>query len=235
MRTFGVHVDGALTERIAVPVRLLHEASGLTGDLAALAEPMSIGLHAVARSGLARGDDVVVFGAGPIGQAILLACTERGARVLVTDVASSRLALARELGADATHDSRDGDLARSVAAWTSDRGPTVVFEATGVPAVLATAIDLVAASGTVVVVGVSQLPVTVPMLEFTRKELTVVGSRNSKGEFGNAIAFVRANRDRVARLISHRFPFDRAVEALELSAAGRVDRVMKVMIAFGAP
>ena len=107
----------------------------------------------------------------------------------------------------------------------------VVFEATGVPAVLRGAIDLVAPSGTVVVVGLSTESVPIPMVLFTRKELTVVGSRNNAGVFGAAVDLVRSNRERAAKLISHRFPFDRAPEAFELALTSP-GTTEKVIIAF---
>ncbi len=216
MRTIGTQVNGALAQRIAVPAELLHGVGDLGADLAALVEPVSIGLHAVVRSGLRDGDQVVVFGAGPIGQAILLAAVGSGAHALVVDLEPTRLALATEFGADRTVDARS-DVAGEVAAWTAGEGPVVAFEAAGVPAVLEQAIDLVAPSGTVVVVGLSRERVGIPMVQFTRKELTVVGSRNSLGVFARAAKLVQQRRSSVAHLISHRVPFEAAPEAFELA------------------
>ena len=93
----------------------------------------------------------------------------------------------------------------------------VVFEATGVPAVMEEAVRIVASSGTVAVVGLSRQSVSLPMVEFTRKELTVVGSRNNMGRFGDAVDLVGRRRDRVQRLISHRFPLERGPEAFALA------------------
>jgi L-gulonate 5-dehydrogenase len=234
MRTFGAHVDGALSERIAVPVDLLYAVDDLSPELAALVEPVSIGLHAVNRSGLGAGGAVVVYGAGPIGQAILLAARDRGARVLVVDVEPARLALATELGAEAVVDPRVEKVEDRVADWTGGDGPVVVFEATGVPSVLRAAIDIVAPSGSVVVVGVQTEPVPIPPVLLTRKELTVIGSRNNAGVFGDAVDLVRRNRDLAARLISHRVAFERAPEAFEL-AHGSPATTEKVTILFSQP
>jgi L-gulonate 5-dehydrogenase len=218
MRTYGAHIDGALTERLAVRASLLHDAEGLSPELAALVEPMSIGLHAVARGGVRADDAVLVLGGGPIGQAILLAATDRGARVMVVDRLASRLELAHELGAGSTAlASRERAVEEAVADWTGGEWPTVVFEATGVPAVLEEAIRLVASSGTVVVVGLSSDSITVPMIEFTRKELSVVGTRNSRGEFSGAVDLVRRRANAVARLISHRFPLERGLDAFTVA------------------
>ena len=112
-------------------------------------------------------------------------------------------------------------------------GPTVVVEATGVPAVVEQAIDIVASSGTVVVVGLSRQTVAVPMVELTRKELTIVGSRNNMGRFADAVALVQRQPERVARLISHRFPLAQAAEAFAL-AHDQPQATEKVIIEVGA-
>jgi len=230
MRTYGAHLDGALSEIICVPTSLLFAVDDLTSDLAALVEPVSIGVHAVGRVSIEPGEKVVIFGAGPIGQAILLAAVERHASTLVVDRLESRLALAHAFGA--TETALAADATESIAAWTSGDGPTVVFEATGVPGVLEQAIDLVASSGSVVVVGLSRMSVSVPMVEFTRKELAVLGSRNSAGEFPAAVDLVRSNRVKLERLITHRFDLEDGRAAF-LQAQDHPDETGKVIIHMG--
>jgi L-gulonate 5-dehydrogenase len=233
MRTYGAHINGALSERLAVKAALLYDAGDLTAELAALAEPMSIGLQAVARAAVAADDTVLVFGAGPIGLAILLAAADLGARVMVVDRLEDRLTIATQLGADATAvASTAAALDDSVLEWARGDWPTVVFEATGVPSVLEDAIRIVASSGTVAVVGLSRDSVSIPMVEFTRKELTVVGSRNNMGRFAQAVDLVGRRRDVVERLISHRFPLERGVEAFDLALASP-PATEKVMIQVG--
>ncbi|MCY7419852.1 MAG: zinc-binding alcohol dehydrogenase family protein [Chloroflexi bacterium] len=217
MRTYGAQIEGGLAERIAVKASLLYPTGELSAELAALVEPMSIGLQAIARSAMTASDTTLVFGAGPIGQAILLAAADLGARVMVVDRLAARLELARRLGAEAVVDASTGDVREAVLTWTDGDGPTVVFEATGVPAVVESAIDLVASSGTVVVVGLSRQKVSMPMVDLTRKELTIVGSRNNMGQFGRAVDLVQRQPERVGLLVSHRFPLERAPEAFELA------------------
>jgi L-gulonate 5-dehydrogenase len=211
MRTLGAHVDGGLSERIAVRVSSLHPANDLPADLAALAEPLSIGIHSVSRLSPAAGDKIVVFGAGPIGQAIVLALEARGAEVMVVDRLASRLRMATDLGAGRT--ALVDNARAAIGEWTRGEGPVAVFEATGVPAVLEEAVELVAHSGSVIVVGLSSERVSIPMVEFTRKELSVLGSRNSSGEFRAALDLLRDQRRRVEQLITHRYTFDAASAA----------------------
>jgi L-gulonate 5-dehydrogenase len=173
MRTYGAQIDGGLAERIAVEASLLYPTGDLSAELAALVEPMSIGLQAISRSAMTASDTVLIFGAGPIGQAILLGAADLGAQVMVVDRIAARLGLAQRLGAAEVVDASAGDAREAVLAWTNGDGPTVVFEATGVPAVVESAVDLVASSGTVVVVGLSRQKVAIPMVSSLRVRSTI--------------------------------------------------------------
>jgi len=229
LQVIGAHVPGGLAERVALPTRTLYSAAGLDAELGALVEPISIGLHGVRRSRLERDDRMVVFGAGPIGQAVILAARDIGARVVAVDRLPTRLELATRFGAELTVDASFEDPAQVIAEWTSGDGPVVAIEATGVPDVVRQAIDVVASSGTVVVIGLSSSEVHLPMIEFTRKEISVVGSRNSTGIFGEAVDLVRRKADAVRDLVTHRFPFERAGEAIEFTLANRA-HAEKVMV-----
>jgi threonine dehydrogenase-like Zn-dependent dehydrogenase len=233
LRVIGVHEAGALADRLLVPVRNLHAADDLSPELAAFVEPISIGVHMVERSGLRSGDRSVIFGAGPIGQAVLLAATDRGARVLVLDVVAGRLARARENGAERTVDPSTEDPGAAIEAWTDGEGPTIVFEATGVASVLRMAIDVAAHAGTVVVAGTSNDDVAIPSLTLVRKELNVLGSRNSVGAYEASIDLVRRYRARCEALITQRFELADVQAALALGES-RPELANKVMILLGA-
>ncbi|MEO8463245.1 MAG: alcohol dehydrogenase catalytic domain-containing protein [Chloroflexota bacterium] len=217
LKVLGSHVDGALTEQLVVPAAACHAVIDLDPALTALVEPMSIGLQAVARSRIEAGGRVVILGAGPIGQAILICALDRGAEALVVDRLAPRLDLAQSLGAAAIVNTVSEDLGAAVQAWTDGEGPIAVFEVTGVPSLLRTAVDIVASSGTVVVVGLSQDEVSLPIIEFTRKELAIVGSRNSAGLFPAAVDLVRRRRGLVQRLVTRRYPFDKAADAMDFA------------------
>lgn len=94
LRVLGVHLDGALQEQVAVRPESLHPVGDLEPDLAALVEPVSIGLQATVRAEVTDSERIVVVGAGAIGQAVLLAARDRGAHVLVADLLEHRLRLA---------------------------------------------------------------------------------------------------------------------------------------------
>jgi len=219
LRVYGAHLDGALTEQLIVPFRNLYPADDLTPELASFVEPISIGLQMVTRSGLEPGDQAVIFGAGPIGQAVQVAAADRGARLLSVDVVPGRLDRALANGAEVAVNSRDDDVSARIAAWTDGEGPAVVFEATGVGAVLREAIDVVANSGTVVVAGTSNDDIAIPSLTLVKKEMNLLGSRNNAGLFGEAVDLVRRHRDRCESLITQRYPLEQVQQAFEFGEA----------------
>ena len=96
----GIHSDGGLQELLAVPAEQVYPIKADDPAVAALAEPVSIAVRAVNRANIVPGEQVVVLGAGPIGQCICLVARERGAEVLVVDLQDTRLALSRDMGAE---------------------------------------------------------------------------------------------------------------------------------------
>jgi L-gulonate 5-dehydrogenase len=171
---------------------------------------------------------VVVLGAGPIGLFATLGAVDAGADVLVADREPSRLVHARRLGAIQTVDTTAEDLAAASASFTGGDGPAVIVEATGAPQLLRSAVDLVAHSGTVVVVGLSGDDVALPMIEFTRKELNVLGSRNSTGLFPAATALVRRHAEALAPVVTRVFRLDEAPAAFAYAHdhPGEVEKVV---------
>jgi L-gulonate 5-dehydrogenase len=228
----GAHIDGALTEQLVVPASSCYPVGDLPADLAALAEPVSIGLQAVSRAGITADDQVVVLGAGPIGQAATLAAADRGARVMAADRLANRLAIAAALGAELTVNSLDADIGAVTRDWAGADGPVAVIEATGLPELIRLGAVLVAHSGTVVIVGITTREVSLPVADFTRKELNVIGSRNNAGLFGPAVDLVRRHRGQVAEMVSHRYPFSGVADAMAL-AADHPDQANKVLIGVG--
>lgn len=229
LKVMGAHIPGALAEQVVVPVSALHSTAGLDAELGALVEPMTVGLQAVLRGQVAEGDTVVIIGAGPIGLAACLAANDIGARVLVADRVASRLELARMTGAERTVDTSAEDLAAAVRDFTSADGAAVVIDATGVPQLIRAAFDIVASAGAIVIVGISDGEVAIPVIEFSRKEVSVYGSRNSTGLFPQAIELVRRYPDWVRSWVSHRIALDEVPAMIEFAMA-HPESVQKVLV-----
>ncbi len=120
---------------------------------AALTEPMAVGLHAVNKSGIKAGESAVVLGAGPVGLAVISALKRTGVEPIVAaDFSPKRRELAVKIGA---HEAVDPKQEPAIEAWRRLDGvkPLVIYEAVGVPGMLAQAMKDAPAQGRVLVVG----------------------------------------------------------------------------------
>ncbi|WP_425101046.1 zinc-binding alcohol dehydrogenase family protein [Tropicibacter sp. S64] len=184
----GVHRDGGMCGRIAVPRDNLYPAEGLTAEQAAMVEFLAIGAHAVARSGTGEGDVVLVTGAGPIGIGTALFARLAGAEVHMMDLSDGRLGLARDLfGFTRTHKPDDTVLTGALA-----EGFDVVFDATGNAKAIEAGFPLVAHGGSTVLVSVVKDDITFTDSEFHKRESRIIGSRNAlKTDFERVMAAIR--------------------------------------------
>jgi len=226
----GIHTDGGLQERIRVPVSQVFPIVSEQPAVAALAEPVSIAVRSIHRSGISEGERVVILGAGPIGQAVHLLARERGATTLLVDRVQSRLDFGATNGAEAlVWEDRD-QVVGACREWSGGEGPPLVFDATGAPDPIRAAVDMAASAGRVVVVGMSGEEVPLRIGTFTEKEIDMLGvSCCGSDEFGEAVSFVERNREPLERLISRRFPLEEAPEAVGY-AMENPSEVMKVVI-----
>jgi len=199
----GVHRDGGLTSRIAVPVGNLYPADGLSDVQAAMVEFLAIGAHAVARSGVQAGDRVLVTGAGPIGLGTALFARMTGADVHLLDTGPARLALARDrFGFAHLHD----DPATVLRGDMAD-GFDVVFDATGSAAAIQAGFPLLAHGATFVLVSVVKDDITFNDAEFHKREARIVGSRNAlKADFDAVMQAIRTGQIDTGALLSLELP-----------------------------
>lgn len=233
LKVLGAHVPGALADTIAVRADSLYPVPHLDAELGALVEPVSIGLQAVRRAWPVADSTVLVLGAGPIGLAATLAATDAGAHVIVADRIPARLSAAIKAGAAEVINSSATDLRDAIRDLTAGEGPAVVIDATGAPKLIRTAIDVVAHSGTVIVVGISDREVSVPVIEFTRKELTIRGSRNNAHLFPQAISLIGRHQATVRSWITHRVVLE-DVPSVIAYAISHPELVEKVLVRVAA-
>lgn len=191
LRVLGVHVDGGMRPVFPVPVRLLYKSARLSLDQLALVETLGIGAHAVRRSGLTDHQEALVVGAGPIGLSVIQFAKSTGARVRVLELSESRRAFASQFNVD-TLAEPDAQLA------------DVVFDATGNPAAMEASFERVAFSGRLVFVGLVQGRVAFDDPLFHRREMTLLSSRNSAGEFPRIIQMIEDGRIDTAPWITER-------------------------------
>jgi L-idonate 5-dehydrogenase len=215
------HVQGGFRERLVVGAsQLVALPDSLPFETAIFAEPLAVSNHAVHRAGDVRDRSVIVIGAGPVGALVTLVARQRGCSdIAVADLRDGPLQTARRVGATRTINISDG---------TEDLGTAeVVFEASGSPAGLATALQSVVRGGKVIQVGL--LPaglVSVPGNLIVTKDLDVRGSFRFTGpEFNEAVTMLAEGLD-VAPLISARMDIADAGEAFALAS----DRATSVKV-----
>lgn len=216
MKVLGVHIDGGMRERMAVPVSHLIAANDLTLDQTAALEPFAIGAHAVRRSGLAAGETALVIGGGPIGLGVMAFAKSRGARVVAMDVNEDRLAFCRAwAGVDATVNALRDQLA-AVPGANGGELPTVVFDATGNAQSMAAAFGYAAHGGRLIYVGLVSADIAFHDPEFHKRELTLMASRNATREdFERVLEVIRAGTIDVNRYITHRSSLDDMIGQFE--------------------
>ncbi len=233
LRLYGIDVDGGMAEFVKLPLHtLLKIPDTLPASVGALIEPLAVGIHAVSRAPVDSHATVAIIGAGTIGLVTAMAARLQAAgRILVSDVAPSRLELSRQLGFD-TYEANDAAFQQAVLDATDGEGADVVFECTGAPSAALQMTNLVRCRGHIVVVGVFKKPSEVNLLATNFKELTLVGSRvYSLEDFGRAVEAAASLP--LEKLITYRFFLRKAADAFDLLMSG--GHVGKVVLDMSAP
>jgi L-gulonate 5-dehydrogenase len=229
-RLIGIHTDGALQSEFVVDADQVFPAGDLEPEVAAFCEPLSIAVHALKRGRVAAGEHVVAMGAGPIGQAVVLAARERGAEVLVTDLVPGRLELARQGGAATLDLTQEDDVLGAVRTWAGEEGPELVVDCTGVPGAIRSGVDMLAPTGRIVIVGIAHVDVPLPVNAFTEREIDVLGATVcTADDFAEAVVIAGRHAEQVRRLVTHRRPLEEAPAAIE-HAMAHPGEVMKLVI-----
>lgn len=239
------HLNGTLQQYINWPARLLHLLPGTSNlQTAALAEPLSVVLQAFKRSRFTAGQSVLVIGTGAVG---LLTCAAarhfEALQICAVDVDDKRLQTAKTLGwADQTFNSMKSgqteaaDQASAILAAASAKGGfDVVYECTGIPACVSTAIHAAKAGGVVCLIGMGHPTMTLPLGAAALREVDIVGVFRYANVFPQAVSMLCESslKDSVGGMISHTFPLAETDAAFEAMRKGKgVDgvSVIKAMI-----
>jgi len=225
------HVQGGFAEVLVVPEeRVLPLPEGLDLRLAAVAEPAAVAWHAVRQAGDVRGKRVLVTGAGPIGCLVVAALRAAGAgEITVTDVHEAPLAVAKQVGADATVriGATEQDELQELAA-------DIAIESSGNRAGLRTCVYGVDRGG--LVVGLGLLPpgdTPVAANAVITRELRLVGSFRFDNELGEVLRALADGRLPADPVVTSVLPVARTGEAFELAADPA--RSCKVLLDFADP
>jgi len=216
---------------VTVEERIVPLPASFTFEQGALVEPVSVAVHSTGRARDLKGRNVVVVGAGPIGNLVAQLARCRGARkVLITDLSDFRLEIARKCGIDATSNPKAEPLAQAARKAFGEEGFDVAFEAVGNEAALASAIDAINKGGDVVVLGVFGENPRVNMSIVGDRELSLIGTLMYKHEdYLEAVRLIAEGKVTTEPLVTGHFPFEKYKDAYNfIDAQG--DKSLKVMI-----
>jgi L-idonate 5-dehydrogenase len=226
------HIQGAFSNKLIIDAHQAHPiADHLSLSEAALAEPLSVGLHAIQRAGGVLGKQVLVTGCGPIGSLLIGALRRAGAaRIVAADIADLPLQCATRMGADETVNLRTN--AQAMDRYKADKGQfDAVFEASGSEPALRLGLDVITPRGVLVTVGMGG-DISLPMTQIVAKEVDLRGTFRFHAEFATAVQFLNQGLINGKPVITAILPMSRALEAFEL--AGDKSQSLKVQIAFAA-
>jgi D-arabinitol dehydrogenase (NADP+) len=231
--SLGVNGPGGFAEYVVVQAAKCFPLDGLDPLVAVMTEPLACAMHGADVLALRPGSDVLLFGAGPTGLLLAQLLLHGGAaRLTVAAPSAHKLELARSFGIDETVLLERGKVGGAVAELQKQApsGFDVVVEATGSPAVLELALQLPRVGGTVLVYGMADADVRVPMSPYDvfSRELTIKGSFAQTHCFDRALLALRTGRVKTDGIVTDVVPLDRFDDAL---AAVRSSASIKAVVA----
>ncbi len=217
MTMLGNHVDGGFAEYLKVTARAPFKIpEGLpTVESAIISDAVSTPFHAIKNRGqVSAGDYVAIFGCGGVGINAVQIAAAFGGTVIAVDVDDNKLALAKQMGAAVTLDSKDANVAKKIREITQG-GVDVAFELVGKPEVLELAFNSVRTGGKLVSVGYSEQSWNLRMNRVMFREISILGSLGSRlAEYPRIIEMARQGRLKLSPVISKRLPLESINEAL---------------------
>ncbi|XP_014359317.2 sorbitol dehydrogenase [Papilio machaon] len=203
----------------------------LSMEEGAAVQPLAIAIHACNRAGIKLGTNMVILGAGPIG--VLCAITAKAmgaAKILMTDVVQSRLDIAKQLAADYTllikKEYSDEEVVEKIRSTLGGR-PRVTIDACAFPSAQRVSMLVTKKGGTILIVGVGDTTVEVPLSGAVLREIDVKGSNRILNTYGPAIAAVSSGAIDLKPFITHHYPLEKTEEAILLAKTGAA---MKIII-----
>ncbi|EMZ8854752.1 alcohol dehydrogenase catalytic domain-containing protein [Salmonella enterica] len=215
LKVIGVHIDGAMQEVVAHPAHLIHKIpDSVKSEMAPLAEPLTIALHALHRANLKEGEHIAIIGAGAIGLMAALSALRYNAIPVLIDIVEERLQYARTLGIAHVINPAKTQVVDDIRAITKGTMAQVVVEASGANSAIRQALDLASFAGRISFTGWPKQETSLPTNLITFKELDLRGSRTSAGEFGEALQMLATLNINPADIVSKVVNIDEVPDAV---------------------
>jgi len=232
LKVIGCQVDGAAREYLPVDHKLVVKLPrGMNFDHGAMVEPVAVGVHAVKRLGNVKGMNLMVLGAGPIGNLTAQSAKGLGAQsVLITDISDDRLEVAKNCGIDFPVNVSFDNLDIKVDKFFGPDGADAILECVGVEDTITAAVHLARKGTDIVIVGVFADKPSVDIGLVQDKELRMIGTLMYKAEdYRMAIDLIQSRNITLDPLITKHFAFKDYPKAFEFIEKYK-DRTMKVLI-----
>ncbi|MFQ6397375.1 zinc-dependent alcohol dehydrogenase [Nocardia sp. KC 131] len=231
--TQGMTVNGGFAQYVANPVSTLTKLpDNVDFDAAVVLTTVGTVMHAFdVLDSLIAGASVAVIGPGPIGLLGVQVARELGAHpVMLIGTRPGRLDIGAGFGADTVLNTGEADVVAAVRAATGGHGADIVLECSGAPAAVDTALAMTKRSGTIVLVGFFDQPVTVNLNHAVMNGISLRSVRGEgAGSLARAVSLAGQGRLRTHELVTHHFPLEAIAEAFETYTA-RTDNAIKVML-----
>ena len=178
LKMIGIDFDGAFAEYVKVPINTLYKIpKRISLKQASLIEPLAVAVHSIRNSDLRVGDDVVIFGAGPIGMLLGLVAKISGASsVFITDINDFRVKKAKSLGLDSLN-IKGKNFLKYIQEKTLDKMADISFDAAGVDATAEIITDATRIKGQIVIVSTYKEVPRFNLFSILFKEQKVIGTR----------------------------------------------------------
>ncbi|MWV45872.1 alcohol dehydrogenase catalytic domain-containing protein [Paenibacillus sp. HJL G12] len=214
----GLNANGGFAEYVVVKKHMLHKLPDqVTLEEGALIEPTAVAFQAVRSSKIKVGDNVAVFGAGPIGLLTILCAKAAGAaQIIAVDISPERLEKAKEVGATAVINAAEADTVKEIMALTGD-GVAISYEAAGAQPTFTNAVMALKKGGECMVIAAFAKPAQLDMTSLLVKEINVTASLAYRHVFPEVISLVEQGALDVKKVITKKIKLDQIVEdGLEL-------------------
>ncbi len=211
LRVQAFQADGAAQDFfVADQDRVVKLPDGISPDYGAIVEPAAVGAHSTSRAGDLTGKNVVVTGAGAIGNLVAQFAIARGARkVLITDISDLRLEIAKSCGITNTLNVAKTPLKEGVKEFFGDEGFQVGFEVAGVESSVRSLMECIEKGSIIVIVAVFEKDPALSMFYLGEHELTMIGSMMYRHEdFETVVEMISCGKINLKPLISDRFSFE---------------------------